>query len=58
MASGSLRSATRVSLMAFPAFIEVAEMLTKRSLFMFCFASSLILQIIMATFYVNWCFVG
>ena len=58
MASGSLRSATRVSLMAFPAFIDVAEMLTNRTLFMFCLASSLILQIIMATLYVNWCFVG
>ena len=37
MASGSLRSATRVSLMAFPAFIEAAEMLTNRTLF--CSAS-------------------
>lgn len=58
MASGSLRSATRVSLMAFPAFIEVAEVLSSRSLHMVCFASFLILQIIMTALYVNWCFVG
>jgi hypothetical protein len=44
--------------MAFPAFIEGAEVLTNRSLYVSCFAFSLILQIIMATLYVNWIFVG
>ena len=44
--------------MAFPAFIEIAEVLSSRSLHMVCFASFLILQIIMTALYVNWCFVG
>jgi len=58
MATGSILSMTRIVLTAFPAFMDAAELLRSRGMFVAYVGICLIVQAVMIEQYVNWQFVG
>jgi hypothetical protein len=58
MATGSFMSITRITLAAFPAFIDLAELLWPRPVFAIWLGTMLLAQARLIDLFVNWTFVG
>jgi hypothetical protein len=58
MATASFMSITRLTLAAFPAFIDLAELLRPRAVFAIGLGTMLLAQVRLIDLFVNWTFVG